>query len=463
MEKLNDQKFLDEAQKQLYLAAPVCLGLLTNRLIVTTAAIIVGHRSQLELAALGLAVSIANVTGYTIIIAVAGALQTVAGQGFGARNVELVSLSLQRCFLLSLVIVVPVAFLWINGRAFLLACGQQDAVASLAGEYLTYLVPGLFCYAVAVILEKWLAAQRLTQMQATGGVVELLGYVPLCWSLVNSFNLGASGAAIACSLGHVFLMCWMIFQTNLALKKSLVCWHGVSMKAFSDWGPLLRLVLPSLLMVSKWWAAEIIVLLSGTLQKAQASLAAMTIFSNTCLLCAMPPLSLGCAANIRVSNELGAGRPEIARFSAQVTFVLGIALAFSISTVVFLARRWWVGLITSDLEVQRCAEPVLLVCALNVAFDCICTVSSGSLKGCGRQVILAPVVILCYFCIGIPSAWLSPLPGGSHRTVAGLALGSSLGTATHTMAVCVILWTTNWVVMSARARERAHAPQLLLQ
>lgn len=50
-----------------------------------------------------------------------------------------------RCFLLSLVIVVPVAFLWINGRAFLLACGQQDAVASLAGEYLTYLVPGLFC------------------------------------------------------------------------------------------------------------------------------------------------------------------------------------------------------------------------------------------------------------------------------------------------------------------------------
>ena len=28
------------------------------------------------------------------------------------------------------------------------------------------------------------------------------------------------------------------------------------------------------------------------------------------------------------------------------------------------------------------------------------------------QLILAPVVILSYFCIGIPSAWLSPLPGG---------------------------------------------------
>ena len=46
----------------------------------------------------------------------------------------------------------------------------------------------------------------------------------------------------------------------------------------------------------KWWAAEILVLLSGTLHRAQASLAAMTIFSNTMALCAMPPLSLGSAA-----------------------------------------------------------------------------------------------------------------------------------------------------------------------
>eukprot|EP00434_Breviolum_minutum_P008263 symbB.v1.2.007292.t1/scaffold443.1/size206750/5 len=132
-----------------------------------------------------------------------------------------------------------------------------------------------------------------------------------------------------------------------------------------------------------------------------------------------------------------------------------LGLTDPISLLVFVGHHWWIQLITSDAEVQRYAEPVLLVCALNVAFECVCTVSSGSLKGCGRQVILAPVVILSYFCIGIPSAWLSPLPG--HRTAATLALGTSLGTATHTLAVCVILWTTNWVVMSARARERVES------
>ena len=448
--------FLEEAKKQLNLAAPVCLGLLTNRLVITVAAIIVGHRSQLDLAAVGLAISLANVTGYSIVIAVAGTLQTVAGQAYGAKNFEEVSLSLQRCFLLSMAVVAVVSLIWLNGRSLLLACGQEEAVASLAGEYLTCLVPGLFCYSITVVLEKWLAAQRLTKMQATGGLVELIGYVPVCWVLVDVVNLGAIGAAISSSLGHGFLMCWMIYQSHLAVRSShWMCWQGISSKALMNWGPLLRLVLPSLLLISKWWAAEIIVLLSGTLQRAQASLAAMAIFSNTCALCAMPPLSLGSAANTRVSNELGAGRPEIACYAARVTFWLGIGLGTLISLLVFVGHHWWIQLITSDAEVQRYAEPVLLVCALNVAFECVCTVSSGSLKGCGRQVILAPVVILSYFCIGIPSAWLSPLPG--HRTAATLALGTSLGTATHTLAVCVILWTTNWVVMSARARERVES------
>lgn len=455
--------FLEEAKKQLHLAAPVCLGLVTNRLIITTAAIIVGHRSQLELAALGLAISLANVTGYSIVIAVAGTLQTVAGQAYGARNFEELSLSLQRCMLLSMMIVAVVSLLWMNGRSLLLACGQEEAVASLASEYLACLVPGLICYTITVVLEKWLAAQRLTKMQATGGFVELAGFIPLCWFLVNVVKLGAIGAAISTSLGHGFLMCWMMYQTRLALRSThAMSWQGLSGKALCNWGPLLRLVLPSLLMISKWWAAEILVLLSGTLQRAQASLAAMAIFSNTCSLCAMPPLSLGSVSTTRVGNALGLGRPDLARWAAQVTFLLGLALGGVVSVLVWAGHVWWIQLITSDAEVRDLAEPVLLVCALNVALDCVCTVSSGSLKGCGRQMILAPVVILSYFCIGIPSAWLNLLPG--KRSACGLALGTSLGTATHTLAVCVILWTTNWVLMSARARERAGSTtQPLLQ
>lgn len=50
------------------------------------------------------------------------------------------------------------------------------------------------------------------------------------------------------------------------------------------WPQFLRLALPNFLMISEWWAAEIIVLLAGTLPGAEVSLTAMSIFSNTCRL-----------------------------------------------------------------------------------------------------------------------------------------------------------------------------------
>ena len=50
------------------------------------------------------------------------------------------------------------------------------------------------------------------------------------------------------------------------------------------WPQFLRLAVPNFLMISEWWAAEIIVLLAGTLPGAEVSLTAMAIFSNTCCL-----------------------------------------------------------------------------------------------------------------------------------------------------------------------------------
>jgi hypothetical protein len=53
------------------------------------------------------------------------------------------------------------------------------------------------------------------------------------------------------------------------------------------WPQFLRLAVPNFLMISEWWAAEIIVLLAGTLPGAEVSLTAMAIFSNTCCLDAL--------------------------------------------------------------------------------------------------------------------------------------------------------------------------------
>ena len=51
--------------------------------------------------------------------------------------------------------------------------------------------------------------------------MELLGFIPLCWLLVNVCQLGAIGAAIATSSAHGFLMCFMLYQAKM--QGSLSC------------------------------------------------------------------------------------------------------------------------------------------------------------------------------------------------------------------------------------------------
>ena len=65
----------------------------------TVSTVLVGHLGARDLAAVGLAVSLANVTGYSVMVGVATTLGTTAGQAFGARNWQEVSLQLQRCLL----------------------------------------------------------------------------------------------------------------------------------------------------------------------------------------------------------------------------------------------------------------------------------------------------------------------------------------------------------------------------
>lgn len=60
-------------------------------------------------------------------------------------------------------------------------------------------------------LRNWLAAQRVTGVQASSGAILALVHLPLCWCLVRS--CGYLGAAIATSVGNLLRMLWVIFQS----------------------------------------------------------------------------------------------------------------------------------------------------------------------------------------------------------------------------------------------------------
>lgn len=453
---------MTEAWDQFRLAGPVCLGMLSNRYCSIVSVVLVGRQGPTELAAVGLAVSLANVSGYSILVGVASTLQTTAGQAFGARNLSEVSLSLQRCGLLCSLMFCGIAALWINSAWLLRLAGQEQDIAGKAADYLKLLLPGVACYTVTQCLQNWLAAQRVTSPTGSGGMLVALIYLPLCWSIVHPAGFGFVGAAVATSLANFFLMSWIIFRTRRLLRTSLSgSWKGFSWGAFRRWCPFLRLALPNFLMISEWWASEITVLLAGTLPEAKFSLAAMSLMATTDSVCFMPPLSVGIAANTRVSNELGAGRPARAKHAACVSCLMGLACVAILSMAVVVGRRAWAQLFTTDAEVIEHVMPVLSIAALYVLADGLAASVAGSLKGCGRHALLAPVILVAYYVVGLPVSCILAWP--AEYGYLGLAWGSTVGTYLHCISFATLLATTSWPLMARRARERVQTKPLLQQ
>ncbi|KAL0664308.1 hypothetical protein Bca4012_101146 [Brassica carinata] len=78
----------EKLKKVASMAAPMVVVNISQTLLQATSTMIVGHKSEISLAGIALASSIANVTGFSLLSGLASALETLCGQAFGARQYE---------------------------------------------------------------------------------------------------------------------------------------------------------------------------------------------------------------------------------------------------------------------------------------------------------------------------------------------------------------------------------------
>ncbi|TVU32458.1 hypothetical protein EJB05_24189, partial [Eragrostis curvula] len=202
-------------------------------------------------------------------------------------------------------------------------------------------------------------------------------------------------------------------------------WTGFSREAFRGIPAFLKLAVPSALMLClESWAFELLTLLSGLLPNPKLETAVLSICFNTYILVFMVPLGLGFAVSIRVSNELGAGRPQAARLATRVVMLL----AFSMSFFVALVLR------------------VFSLTPYNVFFQ-VCVV-----RGCGRQNIGAFINLAAYYLVGIPAASIFAFV--FHLRGKGLWFGIFCGVAVQMVLLLSITLCTNWNKEASKAKDR---------
>uniref|UniRef100_M1CMH6 TRANSPARENT TESTA 12 protein n=1 Tax=Solanum tuberosum TaxID=4113 RepID=M1CMH6_SOLTU len=233
----------------------------------------------------------------------------------------------------------------------------------LKQEVMRYMIPTIFAFALLQCHNRFLQARNnVIPMMFSAGITTLL-HIFTCWILGFKSGLGNKGAALANVISY-----WI----NLLLLAGYVrispscknTWTGFSKEAFHDIWKYMRLAIPSAVMLClEIWSFEMMVLLSGLLPNPKLETSVLSISLNTCAMVYMIPLGLSGATSVRVSNELGAGRPQAARLAAT-TAVLLVATEGVVAAIVLISvRKLWGYCYSTEEEVVGYVAEMLVLLA----------------------------------------------------------------------------------------------------
>jgi MATE family multidrug resistance protein len=341
-------------------------------------------------------------------LGMASALDTLCGQAFGARQYHLLGIYKQRAMFLLTIVSIPLAVVWFYTGEILLLFGQDPDIAAEAGAFARWMIPALFAYGLLQCHVRFLQTQNIVVpvMAAAGAAAAC--HLVVCWVLVFGLGMGSKGAALSNAVSY-----WInVAVLAVYVRVSSACretWTGFSMEAFHDALGFFRLAIPSALMVClEMWSFELIVLLSGLLPNPKLETSVLSISLNTAAFVWMIPFGLGSAISTRVSNELGAGRPQAARLAVRVVVFLAVSEGLAVGLILVCVRYVW-GHAYSDVEeVVTYVAKMMLVIAVSNFFDGIQCVLSGVARGCGWQKIGACINLGAYYIAGfLPDLYIS--------------------------------------------------------
>ncbi|KAB1212442.1 MATE efflux family protein 6 [Morella rubra] len=447
-------KVLEEVTKQLWLAGPLISVSLLQYSLQMISVMFVGHLGELALSGASMATSFASVTGFSLLVGMASALDTLCGQSYGAKQYHIMGIHMQRAMFVLLLVSIPLAIIWANTRSLLIFFGQDHDIATEAGEYACFMIPSLFAYGLLQCLIRFLQTQNIVfPMMLSSGVTTLV-HILICWILVFKTGLGHRGAALANSISY-----WInVLLLVLYVKFSSSCvktWTGFSKEALHNIFTFLRLAIPSAVMVClEMWSFEMMVLLSGLLPNPTLETSVLSISLNTAATVWMIPFGLSGAVSTRVSNELGAGRPESARLAVRVVLVMAITEGILVGSVLILIRNIWGYAYSDEIEVVRYVAIMMPILAISNFLDGLQCVLSGTARGCGWQKIGAYVNLGSYYSVGIPAANLFAFV--LHIGGKGLWLGIICALVVQVSSLFIVTIRTNWEQEAKKATERVY-------
>ncbi|KAI3859109.1 hypothetical protein MKX03_008174 [Papaver bracteatum] len=220
-----------------------------------------GHLGNLELAAM--AVSTVVIVGFSfgLLLGMASALETLCGQGYGAKRYHMLGIYLQRSWVVLTITAILLLPVYIFTTPILKFLGQPDEIAKLSGLVTIWLIPLNFALALQFPMQIFLQCQLQTPIVAWVCSGDLLFHILFNW-LLRLRQVSRGGLQV--------LDCSLILLVVVALKLGLV----FLFKLFLASGNFLNS--PWLLALENWYY-RILVLMTGNLKNATVAVSALTV------------------------------------------------------------------------------------------------------------------------------------------------------------------------------------------
>ena len=431
-----------EMTETVKLALPIALTQLGQIAMMTSDLALIGRLGDQAVAAAALAHTVLF-TVFVLGMGIVSAVAPLAAQAYGAREPRMVRRSLRVGLWAAVILGVPLTLAQLWGGELLVALGQSQENAALAGRYLSGIawcvIPGWFFMA----LRNFMGAVNRPEPALWITLAAIPANALLAYALIYGVFglprldlLGAGLATTLVNIGMCVAAIWVCY-TRRPFRKYRVLgrwWRG-------DWTLMRRLMVVGapisgsfLLEYGVFAAAALLMGWIGTV-----ALAAHQIALQIAAIMFMVPFGIAMAATVRVGHAVGRGDAAATRRAGFAAIMLGAIFMAAMTLLVALTRHAlplaFLGSDAPDPQTVALAASLLVLGACFFVADGIQTIAAGSLRGLNDTRVPLVFAAISFWLIGFTSCWLFGFTLGLGAY--GIWIGLSLGIACYAV---LLIW-----------------------
>ncbi|KAJ4868119.1 MATE efflux family protein [Raphanus sativus] len=382
-------------KKVSYMAAPMVAVSVSQYLLQVISMVMAGHLDELSLSSVAIATSFTNVTGFSLLVGFAGALETLCGQAFGAEQYRKIGSYTYSSMICLVLICFPISLLWVYMDKLLELFHQDPLISELACRYSIWLIPALFGCALLQPMTRYFQSQGLVLPLFLSSFGALCFHIPFCWLLVYKLRFGIVGAAfsIGFSLWLKVALLWIFMRDSVLYRENS---NLQGQEILSSMKQFISLAIPS------------------ANDDLPHNFSSALCFSG-CNRCSRKHTCL---------KRARSWKPKAARAAVNTALYLGAFEAFFVCITLYSYRKTWAFI----------------------------AVLSGIARGTGWQLIAGYARIGSYYLVGIPVG--SVLCFVAKLRGRGLWIGILIGGFSQTMVLALVTFFTNWEQEATKARDR---------